>query len=193
MKYLTLCLLFLFITSLSFAQENSSTDKKVHKREEAHGELKHHRIALLWGHSYVPKGFNDNNSAKTLIIPTIGFEYEYWFSHRFAIGLSNDLELQNYVIETREGDELEREYVYIGALMGFVEFAHLWVFGIGPGIEMEKNKNFGVLKMSIEREFPIVGKGGWDVTPMLSYEIKFRGEDKVYDAITFGFAIGKRF
>ncbi|KXX71966.1 hypothetical protein [Flammeovirga sp. SJP92] len=190
MKSITFCILFSLIISLTFAQE---THEKIHGREEAHGKLKHHRVALLWGHSYVPKGFSGNNQTNTLIVPTIGLEYEYWFSHHFAIGISNDLELQNYVIETRHGEELEREYVYIGALMGFIEFAHLWVIGIGPGIEIEQHKNFAVFKTSIEREFPIAGEGGWDVTPMLSYELKFRGENGSYDAFTFGLAIGKRF
>ncbi|NME67405.1 hypothetical protein [Flammeovirga aprica] len=191
MKYFLFFLLLSLLSTFSYAQETSPQNDKVHKREEAHGRLKHHRVALMWGHSYVPKGFSGTNN--TLIVPTIGLEYEYWFSHHFALGLSNDLELQNYVIETSHGEEFEREYVYIGALMAFVEFAHLWVVGIGPGIEIEHNKNFAVIKASIEREFPIVGKGGWDVTPMLSYELKFRGENGSYDAITFGFAIGKRF
>lgn len=195
MKQLLISIPFIFLSILSFAQgeHTSSSEIKIHGREKAHGKLKHHRLALIWGHGYVPKGFTHTNEVKTLIVPTIGLDYEYWFSHKFAIGFSNDIELINYVIENHNGEELEREYAYIGALMVMYEFAHLWAIGLGPGIEVEKNENFFVIKAAIEKEFPIAGEGGWDVTPMLSYEMKQSGGYGMYDAFTLGIGIGKRF
>ncbi|WP_281613687.1 hypothetical protein [Flammeovirga sp. SubArs3] len=202
-QFLAFCCLLLLMTTQAIAQyetpssehdSSSPKSQKVHGREAAHGSLKHHRVALIWGHGYIPKGFNNYTEVRTLIIPVIGLDYEYWFSHKFAIGISNDLELSNYVIEvSHEEEELEREYVYVGALMAYYEFAHLWAIGIGPGIEMEKNRNFFVVKTSIEKEFPIKGEGGWDVTPMFSYEFKSSNGHGVYDAMCFAIAIGKRF
>ncbi|AZQ61265.1 hypothetical protein EI427_03220 [Flammeovirga pectinis] len=189
MKLLAL-FIFLFSSVTCFGQEEEHSTKKMHGREEAHGKLKHHRIALIWAHGYVPKAID--NKDQTVIIPVIGLDYEYWFSHKFAIGLSNDIELTNYVIENHEGEELEREYSYVGAIMGIFEVAPLWVVAVGPGVEIEKNQNFFVAKINIEREFPIAGVG-WDVTPMFSYEVKTSNGHGVYDAFNLGIGIGKRF
>ncbi|MBB3700171.1 hypothetical protein KMW28_14635 [Flammeovirga yaeyamensis] len=187
--FISLLTIVLFSTSISLAQK-----RELHGREEAHGELKHHRLSVIWGHAYVPKAFSNPDKPQTLIIPTIGLDYEYFFSHKFAIGLSNELELSNYVVETRHHtEEVEREYAYVGAILAMYEVSHLLIIGIGPGIEIEKNHNFFVGKITVEREFPIMGEGGWDVTPVLSYELKSSHGHGIYDAFTFGIGIGKRF
>ncbi|OHX68309.1 hypothetical protein [Flammeovirga pacifica] len=189
MKKIISTILFIFL----LIQNSQAQETEIHAREEAHGKLKHHRIALIWGHGYVPKGISNPDNPQVLIIPTIGLDYEYFFSHRFAIGITNELELSNYIIETKEFNELEREYAYVGAIMAMFEVGHLFILGIGPGVEIEKNHNFFVGKISLEREFPIMGEGGWDVTPVLAYELKSSNGHGVYDALTFGIGIGKRF
>lgn len=120
------------------AQEHSEHSKTEHNRETE--ELKPHRVAFFTGNTIVPDGSSKVSGA--LIVPTIGLEYQYFFTHRFAIGIHTDLELMPYVIENEERDLLQREYAVIVALVGVYELGKNWVIFGGPGREFESHESF---------------------------------------------------
>ena len=80
------------------------------QEEAEHEELRHHQVALLTGYTLVPEGDHHGNVEGVVVVPTIGLDYAYWFSHRFAVSLTNAVELSTYVIEQPDRSQLTREF-----------------------------------------------------------------------------------
>ena len=117
------------------------------QEHEAHGALKRHRIGVLGGVTWVPNG--SQVEASTIFAPTIGLDYDYKLSERFGVGLYNDFQLSSYVVETHEGTDVERENAFITAVVGVLEATHWLEFYAGPGIELEKNANYWLVKFGV--------------------------------------------
>lgn len=154
--------------------------------EASEEELKRHKIIFLYGTSWVPQGDPSAERTGVMVVPTLGIDYEFWFTHKVAVGVLNDFELSQYVVETHDGEEIEREYVYILVLAFIYEpIPNLSLF-VGPGREFEKNHDFFVFRIGAEYGIPI--RNHWDVGFSVSYDYK-----DAYDGIGFGISFGKRF
>ncbi|MCK4828277.1 hypothetical protein KA005_71775 [bacterium] len=129
---------------------------------------------------------DDAGEKQFLTIPVIGLDYEYWFSHKFALGLHNELELASYIMEKDHEEHLDREYAIVMALVAVYEPAHGLAFFAGPGYEIEGNLSFMIFML--ELEFGKVFEDGWSVGVVLSYDIK-----PGFGALSTGLTIGKRF
>lgn len=156
------------------------------EEEAEHEEFRHHRIALFTGYTWVPQGDHHGNVSGVVVVPTLGLDYQYWVSHRFALGVINDFELSTYVIEQSDGSQLTREYAYVGAAVAIWEAVESLAIFAGPGVELEKNENFFVVKVGGEYEFRLPGR--WD----LSISAAFNYKDE-YNSISAGLVVGKRF
>lgn len=156
-------------------------------QEGVEGEpLKHHRVALFTGTTHIPSGENGVEGQGEVFVPTYGLDYEYWFSHRFALGLYNDIQLGAYIINTDEAEDLERKRAFVTtAVAVFEPVRQLALFG-GAGAELEEHENFFVIKVGAEYEFPI--GDWWDISISAAYDWK-----DVYGSWSFGVSIGKRF
>ncbi len=164
------------------SETHHSPDADTPPHEVQH-EGKHFRVAFLVGHTFVPT----RHSAERLIIPSYGLDLEYWFNHKWGIGLHNDLELQNFVIERGDDEILEREFPIVITLDALF---HPWKglsFQAGPGIELEKNENFYLFRVGAEYLFFL--PGGWDLGPYFFYDSR----DKVYDTWSLGLGVAKHF
>jgi len=117
------------------------------EEEAEHEEFRHHRIALFTGYTWVPQGDHHGNVSGVVVVPTLGLDYQYWVSHRFALGVINDFELSTYVIEQSDGSQLTREYAYVGAAVAIWEAVESLAIFAGPGVELEKHENFFVVKV----------------------------------------------
>lgn len=192
-------LLLLVIGNYSFAQTNhlqESNDKKLHAthHEEEKGEkMKRHKLSIYMGYTFIPQAIPSHES---LLVPTFGLDYTYRLSEKFSIGVLNDIEIAQYMVEIPgdgNGNEhgsketLEREYAYVGALVLYYSPWEGWNIGAGPGLEVEKNRNLFVGKFIIEKEFEL--HDGWELSPNFQYDIK----GNIYDTWSFGVSIGKRF
>ena len=175
--FLSLFILFPFFAT---AQEHEG------EHEEEH-EFKHHRIAIMIGHTHVPKGIEGGGDTGGLIVPSWGLNYEYWFNENWAIGLHNDMEITTYAIERVRDTVLERERPFILALVGLYKFDTGFEILTGMGLELEKNENFVVFRLGVEYEIEI-GKH-WDIAPGFVYDIK----EDVYNSFTIGLSVGKKF
>ena len=102
----------IFILSLSIQMVGQDKEKE---------KIQHHRIALFTGYTLVSGAVTSDSSTKMIVAPTIGFDYEYYFSEKIAIGSVNDLELDDYVVEDSEGELLERDYSFRTALIFIYE------------------------------------------------------------------------
>ena len=124
--------------------------------QDEHFEVNHepdfsrHQITFVVGYSWVPNSIETAGGSETIVIPTLGAEYNYWFTHKLSLKVINELELSRYFVEQSEGNLLEREFKYIIAATAFYEpLKHIGVFA-GPGYEYEVHKSFPVVKAGFE-------------------------------------------
>lgn len=192
-------LMFFNIHSI-FAQDHHNKETTYHvtlsEHESEHKEngehYKKHKMSVYMGYTYIPQA-----SHQALLVPTFGFDYSYKISDKFSVGVLNDVEIAQYMVEYQTGgghgeghgtsETLEREYAYVGALVLYYSPWEGWNIGVGPGIEIEKNKNLIVGKFVLEKEFQL--HDGWELSPSFQYDIK----GALYDTWSFGVSVGKRF
>lgn len=156
------------------------------QESEEEQPMKHHRIALFTGTTWVPSGETGVEGEGEVFAPTYGLDYEYWFSHRFALGLYNDVQLGTYIVNTSQVENLERNRVFVtAAVVVWEPVRQLALFG-GAGAELEENESFFVIKAGSEYEFPI--GNWWDISISLGYDLK-----DVYGSWSLGLSVGKRF
>ncbi len=178
MKVYSILISIILLTSTwVYSQHESDTHGSRH--------LQHHRVALFTGYGLIPGAIDDNGKKKVKVIPVLGIDYEYWFSHKFALGLQNDLELASYAVEKDDQEYLDREYAFVSALVFMYEPLHGWALFAGPGYEFEHHHNFPLFKIGtdISKSF----EGGWSTGLILAYNIK-----EVNGSLSFGVTIGKR-
>ena len=170
--------LVLFVAPLSAQQ---------HEEHQEHEALKRHQLALFTGYTWVPKGNpHEGDPEGTVIAPTIGIDYSFWISHKWGVGLYNDLELTSYVIETSADTTIPREYAYVGAIVGVFEPTPGLGLFAGPGVELEPHENFFVLKVGFEYAFAIAN--GWSTGFVFGYDFK-----EEYDSFALGISVARRF
>lgn len=170
-----------------------------HETEEAEHELAHaehgkHKIAAFMGFTHIDKAFYEHETHEESTgkwVPTIGLEYYYDLSKRFDVGLVTDIELDQYYINTSEETELERNNVWVTAVVARFKPIHRLGIIAGPGFETEfigksKSETFFVFKVGVDYEVEIAK--GWELSPVFSYDFK-----EEYGAYSFGMSIGKRF
>lgn len=153
---------------------------------EHHEEIGPHQLGIMAGYAWVPAATDNDGNASGFLIPSFGLDYSYWFQHKFALRMVNDLELSSYVIEQEDGQLLERNFKYIGAIVGVWEpVKHLAVYA-GPGYEIEAHENFVVIKIGAEaiKNF----EDGWSAGLNLSIDF-----NEVYETVSSGLFIARRF
>ncbi|MCD4732390.1 MAG: hypothetical protein K8R74_17440 [Bacteroidales bacterium] len=169
--------LLLITTTWAYGQHESET------HDESH--FQHHRLALFTGYGLIPGAINDEGNKQVKVIPVLGIDYEYWFNHKFALGLQNDLELASYSVENEKEKYLEREYAFVTALVFLYEPLRGLAFFAGPGYEFEHNQNFAVFKVGTE--VLKIFEGGWSTGIIIAYDIK-----EVNSSFSLGVTVGKK-
>jgi hypothetical protein len=160
---------------------NCQHESEVHEENQ----FQHHRLALFTGYGLIPGAINEEGKEQVKIIPVLGLDYEYWFSHKFALGLQTDLELDSYTVEKDHQEYLDREYAFLTALTFLYEPILGWALFAGPGYEFEKNHSFALFRVGtgIVKLF----EGGWSTGIIVTYDIK-----EVNSSPSFGLTLGKR-
>lgn len=171
--FLSCCILYGFS---SYAQESE---------EELESEGKIHKVAMVFGYTHIPAAFEEGEPTKSVFVPTIGLDYFMQFEKGWKIGAVFDLELSNYIVDFNR-EELEREKALVtGILVGY-EFANHWSFLLGPGIEIEKNKNLFLLRASAEYEFEL--SEHWGLFPSVNFDFK-----EEYSTWSLNIGVSRRF
>ena len=191
--YIRTLILSLLVGSTSFAfgqsgesgSEERSTPARSAEGSEEEEPLLRHRVAILTGNTYVPKGDPAQGRTGFVVAPTYGIEYEYNFTHKFAVGVNCDMEVQRYVINTDEHEELEREFATVVALNFIYEPIPNLAIMLGPGREFETHKSFWAVMGGVSYAFKL--PNNWDISPTFCYEFK-----ENFDAWTLGISFGKR-
>lgn len=183
------CLLLTGILCLSIcltAQHETSPEFESSEHETTHDDQDHkYKIAIAPGYSLIPAGFDDAGGNESVFAPSIGLDFFYSLNHKFSLGVVADLELANYLVNF-DRESLQRERALILALIGTYEVLPQWALLVGGGIELERHKNLGVVRLGTEYEIEL-GKE-WSLGPSLFFDIK-----EAFSVWAFSVAIGKRF
>lgn len=168
--YFTLSFIVLLQTGIICAQEEAEFKPKL-------------RGAIMMANSHIPKATEGGKSVH--IIPTWGFDVDYFFHPRWSVAVQGDVKLQSFEVE-ENNVELERSYPF--ALVAALHYHALrhWSFYAGPGYELESHENLFLVRVGTEYSFEITEN--FEIALNLIYENK----DEVYDAITFGIAFNKK-
>ena len=169
----------LIYPSLSSAQNHVEHDSK-----EAR---KHHRVAIMISHTHIPKGVHSVHTNAGLIVPSWGFNYEYWFNTKWALGMHNAMDITTYIIEDENGEDLVRERPIIVSLVGIYNPWKGLELVMGAGREVEESNKFWVYRIGLEYEIEIGAH--WDIAPGLIFDIK----EDIYSSWSVGMSVGKRF
>lgn len=170
-----------FIGTSVFGQETQATINE----EEAEKKF---RVAFGLGHAYIPQASSEGSSFS--IIPTIGLDLQYWFGEKWGIALKSDVEIADYVLKEsgEEGETIERETPVILSLpILFRPFDNELEFMLGPGIELESNENFSILRIGVGYEFEL--GNDWDFSPEVLYDLK----NSNINSFALAFGVGKKF
>jgi len=172
MKYnlLIVIVLNLFLSNI-FGQENGEKKEKEGK----------HLFTGAFGYSFIPNGSSkDAVEAEGVFVPTVGVDYFYSVTNKWEIGIMTDIELGDYLIFDKE---LERENAFIIAVMGVYSITNNIGLLVGGGVELEKNRNLGIIRLGGEYAFKF--DNGWILAPGVFYDIK-EGFDSWSLLLSFG-------
>lgn len=149
-----------------------------------------HNIGLNIGHAHSLHGVEEDGSSKTLILPYWGFDYNFQFAQRFALGVHVDYINEDFEVEKNlaSGSQtVERSRPVAPALVGFYKPGERWSVGLGIGGEFSKEENYLLNRGAVEYGVEI--RKGWEVFGVLQYDIRWNA----YDTWTIGLGISKAF
>jgi hypothetical protein len=212
MKYqlITLSVLFVFFNyTSSFSQEtehnSNSTDHELTDKEEHHeGHHKKHAISFVISHTHIKSGVKNDTGDNWIALPSFAINYNYSFNEKWAIGLHNDIIVEEFIVEDKresghtetfnkqkneevEIPGIERSRPLASAIMvTFKPFKHI-AFLAGGGMEFSKEENFGLIRFGME--FPFHIPNNWEIFGVTAYDINI----DAYNSFTFGIGIAKLF
>ena len=144
-----------------------------------------HKITLVMANSLIDNSLPDQDNG-ILIVPTFGFNYDYFFNGRLGLGLHTDILLQQYKVEKHGShEEIIRENPV--AIVGMFLFKphHRWILMAGYGIEVEKHESFQMIRVGVEYGIPLPKH--WE----LGFSLEFDYKIKTYSSLMFGIGFSK--
>ncbi len=205
MKYrlIILSALFIFLNyTYSFSQETEhNTGNEVSNQEEQHeGHHKKHSISAVISHTHIRSGVKNETGDNWMALPSFGLNYNYSFNEKWALGLHNDIIIEEFIVEDKNHDEevyAKNEEVEIpgikrsrpiasAVMLTYKPHEHIALLA-GGGMEFSKEENFALIRFGVE--FPFEIHNDWEIMGVMAYDINI----DAYDSFTFGFGIAKLF
>ena len=170
--------LIFFVTFLSAfieiaSAQEASTDSHVQKI----------RGAIMMANTHVPNAVEGGRFVA--VMPTWGFDVDYYFHPRWSVALQGDIMLQSFEVEDGESVLKRTNPFALAIVMHYHALKH-WSFFIGPGYEIESHKNLFLVKSGTEYSFEI--SENFEIGLNLMYVNK----ETVYDNWVFGVAFNKK-
>ena len=155
----------------------NAQDNPEYKQE--HNDGRGFRIAGIIGHTLINTEGVDN-----VFVPSWGLDVEYWFNHKWGIGLHNDIEIETFIIRNSDNEEIERVNPFVLTLDALYQFGDGFVVTLGPGVELEKEESFFLMRIGIEYEKDI--SDSFYLLPTLFLDQRFDG----YNTWNIGLGVG---
>lgn len=149
--------------------------------------LRRNKLSLAITHTFVPTTVNDSRDKTYLSLASWGLDYDYRFTSKWGIGLHSDLVIQDFEYED---DDVVRTRVkpFATAIVGTRKFGeHLTLMG-GGGAEFSRGEEtLALIRVGIDY--------GWELPADFEVSFSLMTDFKInaYNALVFGFAIGKSF
>lgn len=145
--YLALILLFVFGMVVDGLAQSS-----IDKHQTAAEHEAHHRLTVGLGHTQLANGTIGAES-RWRALASWTLNYDYKFSRRWAVGLQNDVVLENYVIESYDKELIEREYpITVVPVALFKATQNIFLIG-GAGVEHSAGHSLGLTRLGLEYGF----------------------------------------
>jgi hypothetical protein len=169
-------LMFAVITS-SFSQEGETQSEKFKS---------YHSISALLSHTMIKDGIRDGKT-EWIAFPSFAFDYNFVFSPKWRIGLHNDLIFEDFIVENKDGNELERSEPFATVLVGGYKPGKHFTFEAGMGYEFAKEEDLFLTR--IGTEYAVELPNEWEFIVNLVYDMKWNA----YDSFAFGVGVSKSF
>ncbi|MEN8880098.1 MAG: hypothetical protein ABF311_07990 [Polaribacter sp.] len=151
------------------------------KYSKKHDNARGFRIAGIIGHTLINAEGIDN-----VFVPSWGLDVEYWFNHKWGIGFHNDIEIETFIIRNSNDEKIERVNPIVLTLDALYQFGGGFVVTVGPGIELEKEESFYLLRLGFEYEKDITDS--FYLLPSFFLDQRFDG----YASWSIGLGVGLR-
>lgn len=124
------------------------------------------------------------------VLPTFGVEYVRKINSHIGLGVIAEIEVGSHIIsmneETHQEDEVSRESAFLMAPTVYFMVGD-FIGSIGYGVELEKNENLGLLKISAMYALHLKNEN-WIVVPSVSYDYTSR-----FCGLVYGFCVARSF
>lgn len=175
----SLAFLLIGVQGVGQEQKDASASHTVH-----HGMKGSHRLTIGLGHTHISQGII-NGETEWVTAGSWSFNYDYWLSDKWAIGLQNDLVLETFFIEDKEEEIIERAYPWaIVPVAIFKPGKRLSLLG-GIGMEVAHKKNLALTRLGFEYGFHL--PKNWEVGAAVVWDNKWN----YYNSWGLAFTISK--
>lgn len=170
------CILMILMSFDVCGQENKGEDA-----------FKKNRLSVAITHTLVPTAVSESGGKTWLSLASWGLDYDHAFNKSWGIGLHSDAVVQNF--RYKDGDIFkERNSPVSLAFVGSRKFGEHFTVLAGGGAEFSSGEEtLGLIRIGVDYGWEI--PHDWEVAFSLLTDLKIGA----YNAIVFGFGIGKKF
>lgn len=192
-------LIMMMYASTLYAQEHHEFSEKQEAESDHHEVHSRHLISASLNHTIIFSAIKNGESKSAIHVPSFGLNYTYSFNSKWAIGLHNDIILEEFVIEgepsgeeiidvRNEGEEfIERETpIAMAVVVIYKPVPHLGLLA-GAGREFSPKEDFNLIRLGVEVPFHL--SNNWEIFGVLTYDINI----DAYNSLNYGIGIGKMF
>lgn len=175
MKFIVVLVFTSIYSFCALAQESTGSE-----------ELNRHKISLELSHTHVPASFGVDGKSWQ-VLASWGVNYDFRLNEDWALGLHNDLVIQDFAYEDGEGIVKERSKPLASALVITRRLTeHLSVVG-GGGMEVAPEGTLGLLRIGFDC--------GWELPKAWELSVSLMADFKIhaYNAYVLGIGLGKAF
>jgi hypothetical protein len=162
----------------------------VFSQEEIHSKShSYHTLGFMISHTQISQGVQENGDKKWLSLPSWAINYNYKFSEKWAIGLHNDIVLEDFAVEehlkSSNGQVLERSYPIASAVMVSYKPGKYFSYMFGSGGEFSHTGNLLLLRVGLEYGYHI--SKDWELNANITNDLKINA----YNSWAIGLGISR--
>ncbi len=147
-----------------------------------------HSIALILGHAQIVEGIDGEGKKEWLSLPSWGLDYNYEINERWAIGLHNDIIIEEFVVEELGGEDvIERSFPIATAVVASYQLGEHFKLLSGLGGEFAREDSFLLARLGLEYGMEITES--WELVANLFNDLKV----DAYNSFGIGIGVAHKF
>jgi hypothetical protein len=129
-----------------------------------------HRLTLGLGHTHISEGVIDGE-VEWVTAGSWSFNYDYWLSDSWAIGLQNDLVLETFFVEDKDKEVIERSFPWSMVPVAIFKPGKRFSMLGGVGVEFAAEKSLMLTRLGVEYGFHL--PKNWEVGAAVVWDNKW--------------------